>query len=98
MIDVVLSPRAADEIEAVRRWNDGQLQGLGDEFIEELGQFFEAASLSPDLHGLVAYDVRRGGLLKFPVSVFYQMRDEQLVVLGVLCNRNVSQLCHASVE
>lgn len=98
MIDVVLSPRAAEEIEAVRRWNDGQLQGLGDDFIEELGQFLEAASLSPEVHGVVAYDVHRGGLLKFPVSVFYQIREQQLVVLGVLCNRNVSQLSHATVD
>lgn len=94
MSEVLLSPRAAEEIAAIRRWNEGQLQGLGDEFLEELGQFIEAVSVTPGLHAVVAHDVRRGSLLKFPFTVFYHVRGQQLVVLGVLCNKNVGQLCH----
>ena len=55
MTEVHLSPRAAGEVEAIRRWNEGQLQGLGDEFLSELEEFLEAVSVSPRMYSPVVF-------------------------------------------
>jgi hypothetical protein len=94
MIDVVIGPKAAEEIRAVHRWNEGQLQGLGDELLDELHHFFEAVGAMPDQHEVVAFDVRRGALVKFPYTVYYRVQDRRLIILGVICNKEVVLLNH----
>jgi hypothetical protein len=97
MIDVVIGPKAAEEIRTVHRWNEGQLQGLGDELLDELHQFFESAGAMPDQHEVVAYDVRRGSLVKFPYSVYYRVQNGRLIVLGVICNKEIVQLTNTGL-
>lgn len=92
MIDVVIGPKAADEIRKIHRWNEGQLQGLGDELLDELNHFFESAGAMPDQHEVIAYDVRRGSMVKFPYSIYYRVQSHSLIVLGVICNKEVVEL------
>jgi toxin ParE1/3/4 len=95
MSNVLLGPAAAQDIRRIHRWNEDQLQGLGDEFLEELGHFLEATSLTPAVHDAFAPDVRRGRLVKFPFTVFYRIQERQFIVLGVWCNKN-TVLLHPS--
>jgi plasmid stabilization system protein ParE len=83
---------AETDIQSAADWYDQQREGLGDEFLEAVEEAFQIIQQLPR-GGLAAQaappgrEVRRYGLKRFPYSVFYEVSDEDIIVLAVTHQR-----------
>jgi hypothetical protein len=83
-----LCPEADAEIDAAARWYQSQVQGLGEQFLDELVDGLQAIEHHP--HRYPSYlrapkgrDVRRHLLKRFPYCIIYEVRAAHLLVLAV---------------
>lgn len=65
-------------------WYDGQVPGLGNSFITHVDAVFEQLGHYPEMYQVVFTPVRRAVLHRFPFGVIYHVRQESVLVLGVL--------------
>jgi len=84
---VELKERAVEDVRAANDWYNARRVGLGDEFLEELDEVFEAISEQPRMCQVVEGEVRRALLHRFPFSIYYLPESDVLVVLAVLHTR-----------
>ena len=77
------TPPGFAEFDEAFDWYERQRPGLGVEFVERVQDAFDRISRAPELHAIVHRDIRRALVRKFPYSVFYRIRDGQIVVLAV---------------
>lgn len=72
---------------------EGVSGGLGEQFLEQLVLALERLQLFPN--GATPVDgmpgMRRGRARRFPYGVYYQVQDEELIVLRVLHTRRDPQ-------
>ncbi|MBI3839319.1 MAG: type II toxin-antitoxin system RelE/ParE family toxin [Planctomycetia bacterium] len=78
------------ELEGVEAavWYDDRRLGLGDEFLDELGQVLERIQAAPasfaSLEGYFGqHDVRRCLLKRFPYAVIFRWRPEEVLIVAV---------------
>ena len=84
---VVFRRAAKDEFEGAATWYEDRRRGLGEEFLNELGEAIERAASHPERHPLVFGDVRRTVLRRFPYAIYFRQRDQALVILAVFHGR-----------
>jgi len=75
------------EFLAARRWYEKQRSGLGAEFEAELDRALSRACGSPHRYAEAIPGVRRVRVHRFPFTVYYRLRNEQLIVLAVFHSR-----------
>jgi plasmid stabilization system protein ParE len=80
---VVFRRAAKDELEEATAWYEDRRRGLGEEFLNEIGEAIERAATNPERHPLVFGDVRRTELRRFPCAVYFRQREQALVILAV---------------
>ena len=74
---------AQAEIESAFLWFEEQQSGLGVEFIVQLEKLDARIAENPYLYPIVEPpDVRRGLFRRFPYSLFYRIRADEVDVLG----------------
>lgn len=81
---IVTEPSVDLDIAAAFDWYENEQEGLGREFLAELGETYDRVSHSP-----LAYQDLRGGILRalvrrFPYAVYFAIEDDLVVVLAVL--------------
>ena len=81
-MSLVVRPAAAADLEDAFVWHEGQRMGLGEEFLDAVGQVFMAVAESPQRYRVVYRDTRRVHLRRFPYSVFYRIVGDDVVVLA----------------
>ncbi|HVS11496.1 MAG TPA: type II toxin-antitoxin system RelE/ParE family toxin [Planctomycetota bacterium] len=81
-MSLVVRPAAAADLEEGFVWYEGQRTGLGDEFLDAVGQVFSAVLESPRRYRVVHRETRRAHLRRFPYSVFYRIVGEDVVVVA----------------
>lgn len=81
---LTVSKRAVREIGEAYEWYEGQVPGLGDEFIETLEAQFEIIAQSPWLYAETQLGIRRALLSRFPYGVFYASKGDIVSVLAVV--------------
>ena len=80
--------RAANsEFEDAAVWYNEQRIGLGEEFIVEIEEAVANAAVSPQRYPVVFGDIRRTVARRFPFSVYFRVRPNELVVLAVFHGR-----------
>src|SRR5262245_27352230 len=82
---VVARPQAKDDILEAAEWYDGQRDGLGNEFIEEVLHVLRALESNPLLHCLrhPTKNIRWRYPERFPYRVIYEViEDKHLVVVA----------------
>lgn len=84
---VVFRRAAKIELEDAAAWYEDRRHGLGDEFLNEVGEAIDRAVNYPERHPLVFGDVRRTVLRRFPYAVYFRQRDQALVILAVFHGR-----------
>ena len=84
-VTVRLHPAAVAEAEAAATWYDGQIRGLGDEFLAEVTRALEKIADSPTRWARVAATsrVRRALLARFPYAVFYEVTADRTYVIAI---------------
>jgi toxin ParE1/3/4 len=83
-LPVVYRQVARREIVNVARTYEGQREGLGGLFLDEIGRIEAHISDGPRLYQLVSNGVRRAVLRRFPFGLFYLEEDQRIVVLACL--------------
>ena len=84
---VVFRRAAKEELEEAAAWYEDRRRGLGEEFLNEIGEAIERAATYPERHPVVFGDVRRTVLRRFPFAVYFRPRDQTLVVLAIFHGR-----------
>ena len=77
-------PLAKADIEREARWYDAQKPGLETDFVDEVKRVIGVIEKNPLRYSVRFGSWRRANLRRFPHAVFYQVLDEQPVVIAVL--------------
>ena len=84
---IVFRPEARDELLEAQAWYESKSSGLGLEFARSVEAAIALAGRNPDAAGFIAADCRRLLLRRFPFSLVYRARADELVVLAVFHHR-----------
>ena len=84
MAQLIIRPRAADDIEAIRVWYEGERVGLGVQFLDELASRLEDIEREPLSFRRLAEDVRIAHLRRFPYHLYFGIHDDTIELLTVL--------------
>jgi len=85
---VRFAPEVPDELAKVVVWYEGKRQGLGGEFLDEIGAVLPLVGSRPRsfprLHDVDAkLEIRRALLARFPYALVFLVREEEVRVLAV---------------
>ncbi len=83
-LPIVLRPEAQADLLAARNWYEQQRTGLGDTFAEAVEQILSWIEAMPEMYAVVAWDVRRGKLRRFPYVVYYRVLGDRIEVIAIL--------------
>jgi len=79
-------PEVAGEIGASYRWYQEQAEGLGDDFLNELESAYQVVVEFPETWPLFHKKFRRYLLPRFPFSVIYRVKGDDIFVVAVMHN------------
>jgi plasmid stabilization system protein ParE len=87
-----LHQEARAELEEAATWYEERDTGLGEQFLNALTNAFAVIERTPQAFNPASTcpsgrDVRRYVVSQFPYSVFYEVRDEEILVLAVAHQR-----------
>jgi plasmid stabilization system protein ParE len=85
---VRFAPEVPDELAEVVVWYEAKRQGLGDEFLDEIGAVLPLVGSSPRsfprLQDVDAnFEIRRALLARFPYALVFLVQEEEVRVLAV---------------
>ena len=86
-LPVEYQPEAEDDIDAAYAWYEGQLTGLGDQFLEALREVVDRIRVNPQMYGVFRRDIRAALLSRFPYVVYYRPRSADILVVAVQDSR-----------
>lgn len=78
--EIILLPKARDDINTAYWWYENQDRGLGDEFLRSLDAAFTRIASSPLLYPLRIDRFRRILIRRFPYAVYYEHDDTAVTV------------------
>ncbi len=81
--ELILAPEAEQDIAEAYAWYEKQRAGLGEEFMSCVDACVHGICRTPQMHGIVHENYRRGLLRRFPYAVFYEYVDETVIVYCV---------------
>ena len=81
-----LPPAEWDILSAYSHYKEEDTE-LGVRFLEELGEFLDRVQANPYLYALVGRDKRAVPMRKFPYVVYYKVRIEDILIVGVVHGR-----------
>jgi plasmid stabilization system protein ParE len=90
-LPAVYLPEAEDDVDAAYAWYEGQLAGLGDQFLEALRELVDRIRDNPQMYGTFRRDVRAAALQRFPYVVYYRDRGTDILVIAVQHGRRSSR-------
>ena len=79
---LVFRPEADLEVNEAAEWYERRGQGLAVEFLRVLDACIESIRRNPFLYPVVHGEARRAVLRRFPYSIIYAVREEEVVVLA----------------
>lgn len=74
---------ARDDARSARRWYEERRPGLGAEFVQSLEVCIAQIERNPEIWPCVDGDTRRGQLRRFPYVVYYEVHEDEILVLAV---------------
>ena len=97
MIQLSLVPEASEEFAASADYYESQRRGLGQAFVDEVENTFDRIAEHPTAARVVAGDVRRRLVHRFPFAVIYRVSDDQVVVAAVAHRRRRPGYWHGRI-
>lgn len=83
----VFRPQAQAELFEARDWYEERQAGLGVEFFAAVDAAVSNISERPLTYPRVHNEIRRAILPRFPYAVFFELLDDEIVVLAVIHGR-----------
>jgi plasmid stabilization system protein ParE len=71
------------EFDETATWYDNQRPGLGSAFVMAVDDAISAASETPQRFPTILRDIRRARVRRFPYSVFFRVKADQLIVIAI---------------
>ena len=84
---IVFRPEAETELAEAADWYEARGQGLGADFLRALEAAITTVQRRPTLYPIVFGTARRAVLRRFPYSLIYLARDEEIVVAACIHSR-----------
>ena len=86
MKPIAFHPDVEIDIQGSYAWYENELQGLGLQFVSELEHGFDAISYAPSTWVTFEHGFRRYILARFPFSIIYKEKEEEVFILAVMHN------------
>lgn len=84
---LVFRPEANLDINEAAEWHEARGQGLAAEFLRVLDACIESIRRNPLLYPVVYGEARRAMMRRFPYSVIYAVREDEIVIIGCIHGR-----------
>ena len=84
---IVFRPQAVTELAEAVEWYEARGRGLGAEFLRSLDAVVAHLQRHPTLYPIVFGDARRAVLRRFPFSLIYIVRDNELLIAACIHSR-----------
>ncbi len=88
---VVVRRAAEVELAEAVDWYEGQVAGLGDDFISEFDATLARLLENPFQYQVIEDDIRRASLHRFPYGIMYSVSDDELLILTCFDGRRDPQ-------
>ncbi|MDX2158595.1 MAG: type II toxin-antitoxin system RelE/ParE family toxin [Hyphomicrobiaceae bacterium] len=75
---------AARDIEVAREWYEGEREGLGSAFLDEVEAALERIGERPGGYAIAHGDARRALVRRFPYTIYFRIRGDQVRILAVI--------------
>ncbi len=85
---LVFRPEADLEINEAAEWYETRGRGLAAEFLRVLDACIESIRRDPLLYPVVHGEARRALLRRFPYSVIYASREDEIVIIACILGRS----------
>ena len=90
MDKIVFTPGAIEDYHAATAWYFARSEKVAYKFDAALAAALERILATPELYALVDPHHRRGLLRRFPYSIIYRVRQDDILVLAVAHSRRSS--------
>ena len=77
-------PEAEDEYLQAVSWYEDQREGLGREFIQAVESTLDFIEENPEMYPVIRGELRRALLRRFPFALLYRVREQDIIVAGVV--------------
>ena len=81
---VHIQPDAEIDLEEAAAWYELQQKRLGHNFLDEVQGTFDQIENNPNLYPVVYRSIRRAIMNRFPFAVYYQLKEETVIVIAVM--------------
>lgn len=81
---VVVRPSAAKDIAEARAWYEAKQAGLGASFLDAVEAALKSIIAGPQRYPALVRDARRILTRRFPYSVYFRVRNDEIRVIAVL--------------
>jgi plasmid stabilization system protein ParE len=81
---LIIRPRAEADLQRAKDWYDRQRPGLGNEFLDAVGDALEILKEHPERHPVYYRLFRRLLTRRFPYKLFYIIEGDQIKLFRVL--------------
>jgi plasmid stabilization system protein ParE len=96
--EVIIRPTAEDDLDEASKWYEKKQPGLGKRFFAAVDETIEKIRNWPEF-GIVVYKaMRRANVRRFPYGVFYVLRTDRVIVVGVLHGRRAPRKWKSRLE
>lgn len=80
---VAFHPDARRDVRSAAAWYERQWPGLSTAFIAALDRLIQRIEHFPEAHQVIRGDYRRADLRRFPYTIVFRVRGNQLLIVAV---------------
>jgi len=84
---LIVKKEAEKDIKSAYDWYEEQRTNLGRAFVAEVDTKLQQIEGHPEFYSAVVSDVRRALCKKFPYSIYFVHREENVIIIAVLHQR-----------
>lgn len=85
-MNLFYTEKAREDLQLAYQWYESQLNGLGDQFLEQIERVLEKLLIFPEHCPVAREPYRRCLIQKFPYSLFYIIELEDIVIQSIFHN------------
>ncbi len=82
-VNLIIASEVEKDITEAYTWYEKQKTGLGEEFLSCVDAQVQSIVRMPKMYEIVFNAYRRGLTRRFPYGIFYEYKDETVVIYGV---------------
>jgi toxin ParE1/3/4 len=77
----------SDDLDEAYLWYEARRPGLGEEYLTAVRKGLDRISAHPEMHAVIARDVRRSLIRRVSTAVYYRVEADRVLILAVVHGR-----------